>query len=173
MLLSKRDLRRLDQWVLCPITVWVRAVLISCLLTLLLGVTGAQREHTRTAGPQEVVVALIILITVGVIAYRGATSIFGAVAKNESARLTVLLSRIPGALAFLQFYVIVGIPLAFANGYLLRLSWIDCLIVGISTWVGTLAAGFFGGRLVAIPQFLLFSVATLVWLIVDAARLLL
>jgi hypothetical protein len=33
--------------------------------------------------------------------------------------------------AFLKFYVIAGLPIAFLNGYLIRLSWLDCFVVGV------------------------------------------
>lgn len=112
------------------------------------------------------------MVLVGALAYRSATFVYGSIARNDSARLTVTFTHgKPWALRFLKFYVIVGLPLAFLNGYLIRLSWIDCIVVGVGTWVGMLAAIFFTGRRFnPILQFYVFAVATIAWLLVDAVR---
>jgi hypothetical protein len=129
-----------------------------------------KKKKSRRELGKRMAFALAVLISVSVIAYRDATSIFKCLVNQDSARLAVMVSGIQGAIAFLKFYVIVGIPLAFLNGYLLRDSWIDCLISGIGTWVGTLAVAFLGGRTVFVSRFFIASIATLVWLAVDGAR---
>jgi hypothetical protein len=113
------------------------------------------------------IVAIIIMIIVGALAYRSASYIFREAQGGFAARLAVTFSRSP-AREFLTFYVIAGLPLAFVNGFLLRLSWIDCLIVGIGTWVGALASILVARRFNPVFQFYFFAGVSLVWLIVDA-----
>ena len=79
------------------------------------------------------------MIVVGALAYRSATYIFGEIRGGFAARLAIAFR---GRLAreFLKLYVITGLPIAFVNGFLIRFSWIDGVIVGIGTWIGTFAA---------------------------------
>lgn len=113
------------------------------------------------------IVAITIIIIVGALGYRSATYIYGQVRGGFAARLAIEFSRKP-AWAFLELYVIAGLPLAFLNGYLLRLSWIDCVVVGIGTWIGMLASVSLARRFNPVIQFYLFASVSLIWLIVDA-----
>jgi hypothetical protein len=112
---------------------------------------------------------IVVLIVVGALAYRSATYIFGQVQNGYSARLAVTFSRSP-ARQFLPFYVIAGLPLAFVNGFLLRLSWIDCVVVGIGTWVGMLVSIAAARRFNPVIQLWMFGGATVVWCAVDIVR---
>lgn len=103
------------------------------------------------------------MIIVGALAYRSATYIFSQIRAGYSARLAVRFRQSP-ARQFLTFYVIAGIPLAFLNGFLLRLSWIDSVIVGIGTWAGMLASIAVARRFDPTVQFFLFAGVNLVWL---------
>jgi hypothetical protein len=109
---------------------------------------------------------IVSMIIVGALAYRSATYIFGQIRGGSSARLAVRFSQSP-ARQFLTFYVIAGLPLAFLNGYLLRLSWIDSVVVGIGTWIGMLASIALARRFDPTVQFFLFAGANLIWLAVD------
>lgn len=113
------------------------------------------------------IVTITLMIIAGALAYRSASYIFREVQGGFAARLAVTFSRSP-AREFLTFYVIAGLPLAFVNGFLLRFSWTDCLVVGIGTWVGMLASIAVARRFNPIFQFYFFAGISLVWLIVDA-----
>jgi hypothetical protein len=80
---------------------------------------------------------LAILILVGSIAYRGASSLAYSVSHGELLRVPIAFSRPPGR-TIVQLYVIAGLPLAFLNGLLLHLSWMEGLAVGVGTWAGML-----------------------------------
>ena len=103
---------------------------------------------------------------VGALAYRSATYIFKAVRDRFPARVAMPFSRGP-AHAFLTFYVIAGLPIAFLNGYLIRLSWIDCLVVGVGTWLGMLVSIFVARRFNPAFQFYFFASVSLIWLCAD------
>lgn len=109
------------------------------------------------------------MIFVSAFAYRSASFIHRTIRSGGSARLAITFSGKPAA-AFLTSYVIAGLPLAFVNGYLLRLSWMDCLLVGVGTWLGMLTAIFFSRRFNPVLQFYVFGGASVVWLIVDLVR---
>jgi hypothetical protein len=111
---------------------------------------------------------IVIMIIVGSLAYRSASYIFSQVRGGYSARLALRFSQSP-ARQFLMLYVIAGLPLAFLNGYLLRLSWVDSVTVGIGTWVGMLAS--IARRFDPTLQFLLFGGVNLIWLVVNATAL--
>lgn len=109
---------------------------------------------------------IVAMIIVGALAYRSATYIFSQINGGHSARLAVRFSQSP-ARQFLTFYVMAGLPLAFLNGYLLRLSWIDSAVVGIGTWIGMFASIAVARRFDPTLQFFLFAGANLVWLAVN------
>jgi hypothetical protein len=111
---------------------------------------------------------MIVMIIVGALAYRSASYIFSEV-QGGSVRLGMAFSRGP-ARKFLTFYVIAGLPLAFVNGFLLRLSWIDCVVVGIGTWVGMLASITLARRFNPVVQFWTFGGVTVVWCVADIVR---
>lgn len=104
-------------------------------------------------------------ILVGAIAYRSATYILSQIRGGYAARLALTFRGPAGAL--LSLYVIVGLPIAFLNGFLLRFSWIDCVIVGAGTWIGMLVAIIFARRFNPIFQFYFFAGLNLVWLCVN------
>jgi hypothetical protein len=106
------------------------------------------------------------MIVVGALAYRGASYIFSQIRRGDSARLAVMFSQNPGR-HFLTFYVIVGLPLAFINGFLLRLSWIDSVIVGVGTWIGMLVSTAVARRFNPVLQFFFFGTISLLWLAAD------
>lgn len=114
--------------------------------------------------------AIIMLIVIGALASRSATFIYGQIRGGFAARLALAFARDP-ARFFLQFYVLAGLPLAFLNGYLLQRSWIDCLLVGIGTWIGMLASIALARQFNPVLQFYLFASVSLVSLIVDVCRL--
>jgi hypothetical protein len=62
-----------------------------------------------------------------------------------------------------------ALPLAFLNGFLLRLHWLDSLIVGIGTWLGALVLISVTGRFNPVRQFYLFAGINLVLLAANAA----
>jgi hypothetical protein len=107
------------------------------------------------------------MIVVGALAYRSATYIFGEIRGGFAARLAIAFR---GRLAreFLKLYVITGLPIAFVNGFLIRFSWIDGVIVGIGTWIGTFAAILLARRFNPVIQFYFFAGVNLVWLGVNA-----
>jgi hypothetical protein len=113
---------------------------------------------------------IVIMIIVGALAYRSATFIFSQVRGGHSARLALSFSQSP-ARQFLMFYVIAGLPLAFLNGYLLRLSWVDRVTVGIGTWVGMLASIAIARRFDPTLQFFLFGSVNLIWLVFNLTAL--
>jgi hypothetical protein len=92
--------------------------------------------------------------------------------RGESARAAVRIGMMPGGNLILQWYVILAFPLAFANGYLLRQSWLDCVIVGAGTWLCMMVSIALTRRFNAVFQFFLFSGITVLWLITDVVRLL-
>lgn len=106
------------------------------------------------------------MIVVGALAYRSATYIYREIQGGFAGRLAVQFSRSPARL-FLTVYVIAGLPLAFLNGYLLRLSWIEGVIVGIGTWIGMLLSIRLARRFNPTLQFFLFSAVNLIWLAFD------
>jgi hypothetical protein len=113
--------------------------------------------------------AIVILIIVGALAYRSATYIYGQIRGGYSARLAVAFSHSP-VKEFLTLYVIAGLPLAFLNGFLLRFSWVDCLVVGVGTWVGMLVLIAVARRFNPVKQFYAFAGVTFFWLVVDIIR---
>ena len=115
------------------------------------------------------IAAIIIMIVIGALANRSATYIYREIQGGFAARLAIAFQYGP-ARAFLTFYVIAGLPLAFANGLLLRFSWVDCIVVGIGTWVSMLASIALARRFNPVIQFYLFTGASLLWLLVDAVR---
>lgn len=110
------------------------------------------------------------MIVIGALAYRSATFIYMELREGFAVRKSMAFSS-NVARRFLIFYVISGIPLAFLNGYLLRLSWMDCLVVGGGTWLGMLASIALTRRFNPVFQFFLFATASLLWLGFDAVRL--
>lgn len=113
---------------------------------------------------------IVSMIIVGALAYRSATYISSQIHGGHSARLAVRFSQSP-ARQFLTFYVIAGLPLAFLNGFLLRLSWIDSAVVGIGTWIGMLASIAVARRFDPILQFFLFAGVNLIWLALNLTAL--
>ena len=106
------------------------------------------------------------MIVVGALAYRGASYIFSQIRRGDSARLAVMFSQGP-ARHFLMFYAITGLPLAFINGFLLRLSWIDCVVVGVGTWISMLVSTSVARRFNPALQFFFFGGISLLWLAAD------
>jgi hypothetical protein len=109
---------------------------------------------------------IVIMIIVGALAYRSATYILSEIRGGFAARLAIKFRR-RLAREFLNLYVIVGLPIAFVNGFLLRFSWIDGAIVGIGTWIGTLAAIMLARRFNPVIQFYFFAGVNLTWLDVN------
>ena len=108
---------------------------------------------------------IVLMIVVGAIAYRSATYIFNQIRGGYAARLA-LTFRGP-ARVLLNLYVVAGLPVAFLNGFLLRFSWRDCIIVGVGTWTGLLVAIFFGRGFNPVFQFYVFAGLNLLWLCVN------
>lgn len=107
-----------------------------------------------------------LLCLIGGLAMRAASYL----QSGQSARATVRIRMMPGGQFILTWYVILAFPLAFANGYLLRLSWIDCIIVGAGTWLCMALSIALTRRFNPVLQFLLFASAGAVWLVVDIFR---
>jgi len=76
-----------------------------------------------------------VMILIGALAFRSASFITRASQRAEGIRSAVTLRPYAG---LAKWYVILGFPLAFVNGYLIEFSWIDCVVVGIGTLLITL-----------------------------------
>lgn len=108
---------------------------------------------------------LIILIIVGSFAFRGASSLAHTLAYNGALDVPLFFSGPLGS-TIVSLYVTAALPLAFVNGFLLHLSWVDCAIAGIGTWLGMLISNVLFRFNPAI-QFLVFGFGNLTWLIVN------
>jgi hypothetical protein len=115
------------------------------------------------------IATIIVLIIIGALANRSAGYIYREIQGGFAVRLAIAFPR-GTPRAFLTFYVIAGLPIAFVNGLLLRFSWIDCVVVGVGTWVSMLASIVLARRFNPVIQFYLFAGSSLLWLIVDAVR---
>jgi hypothetical protein len=117
--------------------------------------------------PVPISLQIVLMIVVGAIAYRSATYIFNQIrVGGYAARRLAVTFRGP-ARSLLNLYVVAGLPIAFLNGFLLRFSWRDCIIVGVGTWTGLLVAIFFGRGFNPVFQFYVFAGLNLVWLCVN------
>jgi hypothetical protein len=108
---------------------------------------------------------IVLMIVVGAIAYRSATYILNQIQSGNAARLALTFSGPTHVL--LNLYVVAGLPVAFLNGFLLRFSWRDCVIVGVGTWTGLLVAIFLERGFNPVFQFYVFAGLNLVWLCVN------
>jgi hypothetical protein len=107
------------------------------------------------------IVVIVLTILIGALANRSATYLASEIGNGHSARLAVQFTQ-PARREFLKIYVMLALPLAFLNGFLLRLHWLDSLIVGIGTWLGALALISITGRFNPARQFYVFAGLNLV-----------
>lgn len=83
-------------------------------------------------------------------------------------QIPLAFMRPPGR-TIVHVYMVAAIPIALANGYLLDLSWLDCIVAGIGTWLGMLIANVVL-RFNEILQFLGFGAVNLGWLAFNIHR---
>jgi hypothetical protein len=108
-----------------------------------------------------------VMILIGALAFRSASFITRASQGAEGIRAAVTLRPYAG---LSKWYVILGFPLAFVNGYLIEFSWIDCVAVGIGTWLITLFSIMLARSFNSVLQFLIFGAVNVGWLIFNVVR---
>lgn len=108
-------------------------------------------------------IVIVLTILIGALANRSATYLASEIRSGYSARLAAHFMQ-PARREFLKIYVILALPLAFLNGFLLRLHWLDSLIVGIGTWLGALLLISVTRRFNPVRQFYVFAGLNLVLL---------
>jgi hypothetical protein len=113
-------------------------------------------------------IQLIIQTIVGAIAFRGACSL--VYARSHGSALNIPLAFAEGKMQKLvTLYMFAALPLAFANGFLYHFSWIQALIVMMSTWLGMLISNIVLRFNPAI-QFMFFGLVNIIWLIINVLR---
>jgi hypothetical protein len=112
---------------------------------------------------------LVGMIGMGGLASRSASYIHIAVRDGSPPRLALQFLRRPTQLLLLRLYVIAGIPLAFLNGFLLRLSWIDSVIAGVGTWAFMLLSIRLARRFNPTVEFFTFGAVSVLWVAVNLA----
>lgn len=116
---------------------------------------------------------IIILIFVGSFAYRGACSI-GMLQEERRGILELPIAfKSIVAKQIVSIYIIIGLPLSFFAGYLLKQSWIHAFIVFGGTWLSSLIANslknlFF--RYNPTLQFMVYGLINIVWFLVNLIR---
>jgi hypothetical protein len=108
-----------------------------------------------------------VMILIGALAFRSAWFIMRASQRAEGIRAAVILRPYAG---LAKWYVILGFPLAFVNGYLIEFSWIDCVAVGIGTWLIALVSIMLARSFNSALQFLIFGAVNVGWLIFNVVR---